>query len=99
MLTFLIRWFRKPVVEERTSNRGEYLSAVEIREIMRGRRPDCGGGLYVGPEGGGTRNIACDGCGSEFNASGFGGSRNTTRGQPDRERLRMVFGIALAATP
>ena len=63
--------------------------------------PDCRWrGLVPGPRGGIMRNWACGHCGAEFNVGMLGGEavmahRNSTKGKPDRARLRDTFGIEL----
>jgi len=90
-----MRWsFRRAAPP--SSQRGENLSQRENDELMETSRcPDCGGFLRKGPEGGVSINIACIGCGSEFNFSPLLTQRNSTKGDPNHTRLWEVFGIKL----
>lgn len=70
--------------------------------LAMGICPDCAmpGCLVDGPRGGMMQNVACRSCGSEFNIGRFRGEivishRNTEPGEPNRDRLRKVFGIEL----
>ena len=64
------------------------------------RCPDCAAqATFVeGPHGGLSVNIACKGCGAEFNFCPFAPTMSHRTGEswlPDHERLRSVFGIEL----
>lgn len=79
----------------------DMIPQMAVAKLDRGECPDCEQiGLVHGPRGGASRNIACIHCGTEFNGWFFGheiiaAHRNNPPGQPDRERLRTVFGIEL----
>lgn len=47
----------------------------EMEPLSRGRCPDCGGGLLVGPRGGLSMNVRCEDCGNEFNICPLGRDR------------------------
>ena len=79
------------------------LTQAQLTSIGEGRCPDCAEPLISGPRGGMSQNLACMGCGAEFNAASFGGvvvmgHRNSKPGYPDRARLRDIFGITLGQT-
>jgi DNA-directed RNA polymerase subunit RPC12/RpoP len=62
-----------------------------------GQCPDCGSDtMRGGPKGGMSQNVACANCGAEFNDMVFRVERNSPKDQPNRERLREVYGITLA---
>ena len=71
MFGWLKRLFTKPdtLPEESLSwHAGEDLTDYEMAVLCRdGHCPDCGGTLYEGPEGGGSQNVVCGKCYSEFN--------------------------------
>jgi hypothetical protein len=79
----------------------EMLPQDMIVKLEAGRCPDCAvADLVLGPVGGHARNIACRGCGSEFNVTEYGGvvvigHRNSEPGKPNHQRLKEVFGIVL----
>ncbi len=77
----------------------DHITMIEAKKLAHFECPDCNQFLLVrGPEGGMSINVACAGCGSEFNFCPLApllSHRNGSAGNPDRDRLRTVFGIEL----
>lgn len=80
-----------------TSAKGEALNAFEYGALVQYQCPDCNADIISGPTGGMSMNVACSGCGSEFNFTPAIGAadRNSTRGEPNLDRLSKIFGILL----
>lgn len=86
---------RLPPEPQRSLRRGDRLTVDELTLLANGVCPDCDlrAACRAGPGGGSLGNFACAGCGSEFNDLGpFGVERLSTPGEPDRDRLRTVYG-------
>jgi hypothetical protein len=80
----------------------ETLPEDMLTKLGRDCCPDCGSesAFVPGPRGGMGQNIACVCCGAEFNIARFDDAvviahRNSPLGQPNRARLKAVFGIDL----
>ncbi len=91
--------FKKKVVQEVSSKRMESITKYEGTLIAAGtcaKCPDCGGYLLQGPEGGMSINTLCEGCGSEFNLTFWGGliigERISDRGPRDPGHRACVYG-------
>lgn len=73
--------------------------------LQAGRCPDCFSmplscwstpTIVFGPRGGIATNKACSNCGAEFNDLVFRVDRNSPKGKPNHERLRLVYNIVLS---
>ena len=77
----IIAWVKKTFFRRSYLER-ESVTPTEATIFYKGKCPDCGAGLLVGPEGGLCQNVFCDSdsCGSKFNYMGpFGIGGSPTR--------------------